>query len=261
MSSLKHIQDLEERLTVAKQEIIQLRMTLSQKHSDRSHSGGLSHNTLTFGGQDNQSESRSTAAAQDNVTPIMAVSWRQATTCIYVEEIPPEPLTTRLLSIWDTILSVQLPIVPLADYKRETEKLYEHGKLDRVPQAWRGVLFAIIACAMQSSGKDTQDYSSEQYIQLAISALDQTWSQPVSLDHVRLALLVSSYFFEANMQLASVLWYESACGLARRLQESAVMKPSQQQALRLSLRWIECVVSSAHSYFANVFSQAQLCVA
>lgn len=249
MSSLKQIQDLEERLGRAKQEVIQLRMCLAQR-SNENHSdlaNRVQRSTLASPrAHDTSDLGMSTVRRDDNMMLFTNASWHRSSTCIYVEELPHKTLTLRLLQSYERELHPQLPIVPLEDIKLEIEKLYQHGKLDNVPQAWRGMLMAILACALQSTSESSTGYTSDHFAQLAIASLDQSWSGDQSLDQIRSAILLARFFFEADLLTASTVWYSIAFTLARQADHNPSHKASMaddqsKPLLWLALHWFRCV--------------------
>lgn len=244
---MKQIQDMEDRLGRAKQEIVQLRILLSQKQHESD--GDLTHSL-------GQSSLNSKQAVERSILPshavghkaqslsMVALTWRRQTSSIFVEELPPQVNLADLLHIFEHSVYFRMPIVSLDDIRQKLDVLFQHGKLDDVPQAWRAMLMATIACSIQLVKRSGHDLNPDQYVQMAISALDQSWSGNMTVDHVRLALLLAIYFFEANAFTASAMWLQTACIIYSQTDFDQYSSRSNagvhtRQALSTAIRWLK----------------------
>ena len=123
-------------------------------------------------------------------------------------ELPPKHVADNLVRQYRNTLHPTLPLVHWPSFGEQYDNAYKNGSLHGVPRIWSALLFAIFACGtLHRSWHDGQ-----KYLETSKSLIDM-WTEDLTLDHVRVALLSSIFLTEMNLKSAGWIWI----GLAVRI--------------------------------------------
>ena len=115
--------------------------------------------------------------------------------------LPPKEAADILLSHYHSTIHPTLPVVYWRSFTEQYESVYSDGHLRKASSVWCSLLFAILACgSLHRSWSDGR-----QYLDISKSFIDP-WSDNLTLDHARTALLHSLFLVESNNQSAGWVW-------------------------------------------------------
>ncbi|KAL9615196.1 MAG: hypothetical protein Q9167_000403 [Letrouitia subvulpina] len=116
-------------------------------------------------------------------------------------QLPPKQIADDLLSMYRISFHATFPLVDWNTFCQDYESAYRQGSLQRAPQIWSALFFAVLACGTLCNslrnGKDFLDQSQKLF--------DHT-ADDFTLDHVRTALLNSVFLVELNHKSAGWIW-------------------------------------------------------
>jgi len=115
--------------------------------------------------------------------------------------LPPKDVADVLLHQFHFTLHPMLPILHWHSFQDRYEAVYRDGSLHNVPRIWSALLFAVFACGtLHRSWSDGQ-----KYLEISRSLID-LWTEDLTLDHARTALLSSIFLIEMNLKSAGWTW-------------------------------------------------------
>lgn len=134
--------------------------------------------------------------------------------------LPPKPIADRLLQQYRAALHHVAPMLHWPTFQTEYEQLYLRGTFQGLRRIWRALFFAALACgsivgdAMQVSSNS--EAGASRFCDIAKSDI-RTIDDDVSVDHVRVCLLLSICFMDMNRKPSSWFWLSSAVRFAQYL--------------------------------------------
>ena len=223
MSSIKQVQDLEKQLSLAKQQIGQLRHLL---HGSGAPEFGASSSRVPMldvsegakeprsgppqlpGFDDVRANVRNYARGIFKPPPPFRVFGRQPNYPHTTPALPSKEVTDRLLSHYHGSVHIYAPHIHWPTFTQEYENVYREGTFQQSPHNWVSLFFAVLACGTlmeQQPGGSPQEGEGAQYLETCMRNIN-TWSDELNIDVVRTSLLISIYFIETNLRSAGWMW-------------------------------------------------------
>ena len=127
-----------------------------------------------------------------------------------IPALPPLQEVDHLLEQYHTYFHKVLPSVHWLSFSSKVKGLYIKNSLDSEPKIWVALFFSVLALgALQD-----RTYDSQKHFNTAKSMFD-VWTDNITVDHPRVALLLAIYFIEANQRDAG--W--TCLGVAIRMSQ------------------------------------------
>jgi ribosomal protein L37AE/L43A len=235
MSSIKQVQDLEKQLAQAKLQINQLRGMLQE--------GGappIGPNASTFpplqlpenpakerrpsppvleGFETVQANIRTFGKGIFKPPPPHRHFGPQPTYPYHTHILPPKHLADHLISLYRGSVHLYAPHLHMPTFMQEYEDLYRIGNFERSRHIWVALFYAVLACGtlMDSRPMNTSEESEgAQYLKRCMDSMN-TWTDELTLDHVRMSLLISIYFVEVNLRSPAWVWLGAAVRISQDL--------------------------------------------
>lgn len=121
-------------------------------------------------------------------------------------DLPSKHEADMLLRQYQYTMHPTLPMVHWPSFQEQYETVYRSNSLDRVPSVWIALLYAVFACgALHRSWQEGM-----KYLEISRSLIDM-WTEELTLDHVRTALLSSIFLVEMNLKSAG--WTYIGCAV------------------------------------------------
>ncbi|MCJ1385365.1 hypothetical protein MMC17_008487 [Xylographa soralifera] len=212
MSSIKQVQDLEKQLSIARQEVSQLRSRTRRDAAPASseedlmmRSPSLVDPALGSSKRRKLTASHDFASVRQNMeiygngvvrVPGHRIS-REPNTMTSVPELPLRSLADRLLENYRRSFQMTLPILDWPVFLRKYEDVYEEGTLRNTPRSWIAVLFAVLACGFLRENW----VEGKRLIEMAKNAM-VFLENDLNFDHARSAILISLFLTETNERSA-----------------------------------------------------------
>ena len=115
--------------------------------------------------------------------------------------LPPKQVADVLLRQYHFTLHPTIPVLHWHAFQEQYDAVYREGSLHSVPRIWVGLLFAVFAV-----GTLHRDWKEGQkYLEISRSQIDM-WTEDLTLDHARAALLTSIFLVEMNLKSAGWTW-------------------------------------------------------
>lgn len=223
MSSIKQVQDLEKQLSLAKQQIGQLRTMLQDGGASDLDSANARLPALHV--PEASKEPRSAAPAMEGFDevrgnirnyargifkppPPYRVFGRQPNYPHTTPSLPSKQVADRLLSHYHGSVHVYAPQLHWPTFTQEYENVYRVGSFQQSPHNWVSLFFGVLACGTlmdQQPNGSPQEGDGAQYLDICMRNLN-TWSDELNIDTVRTSLLISIYFIETNLRSAGWMW-------------------------------------------------------
>lgn len=122
--------------------------------------------------------------------------------------LPAKDVADALIRQYHCTLHPTLPMIHWPSFQEKYNAVYREDSLDEVPLIWVALLYAVFACgALHRSLQDGQ-----KYLETSRSLIDM-WTEDLTLDHARTALLSCIFLVEMNRKTAGWTWI----GLAVRI--------------------------------------------
>ncbi|CAK4030058.1 related to ZFR1 regulator of fumonisin biosynthesis [Lecanosticta acicola] len=235
MSSIKQVQDLEKQLSMAKQQINQLRGMLQDGGAAEMNTSVPNIPSLRL--LDATAKERRSAPQPlegfDEVRQNIRTfgkgifkpppPYRQfAPQPIYSHAshppLPPKHVADRLLSFYHGSVHLYAPHVHWPTFVQEYEEVYRAGSFQSCRQNWIALFYAVLACGtlMDPPVNAGEEGEGARFLEISMRSND-TWSDELSLDHVRTCLLVSIYHVEMNLRTPGWVWLGAAVRSAQDL--------------------------------------------
>ncbi|CZT23924.1 related to ZFR1 regulator of fumonisin biosynthesis [Ramularia collo-cygni] len=230
MSSIKQVQDLEKQLSMAKQQIGQLRGMLQDgSSSDAPRVPALNlpdENVpkerrpappMLEGFEDVRNNIRTHSKGVFKLPPPYRQYGPQPTYPNHSQPLPPKHVADRLMSLYHRTIHVYAPHIHFPTFMQEYEELYRVGTFAQCRDIWVALFYAVLACGtlMDNSPKSSMEESEGgKFMDICMKSIN-TWSDEMTVDHVRTTLLVSVYFAEMNMQTPGWIWLGTSVRVAQ----------------------------------------------
>lgn len=231
MSSIKQVQDLEKQLSIAKQQINQLRTMLQEGGASDLETSAMNVPALKLPETPsvNSKEHRPDPPTMEDFDSVRAnvrnfgrgifkppppyrVRVQQPPYPHPTHGLPPKHVADRLLSHYHGSVHVYSPHLHWPTFIQEYENLYRAGTFESCSHIWVAVFYAVLACGTlmdpQPSGA-AQEADGAKYIHDCMRSIN-TWSDELTLDTARVGLLISIYLIEINLRSAGWMWLGSA---------------------------------------------------
>ena len=115
--------------------------------------------------------------------------------------LPPKDVGDVLLRQYRYTIHPTLPMLHWHSFNEQYEAVYRDGSLHNVPRIWSALLFAVFACGtLHRSWSEGQ-----KYLEVSRSLVD-LWTEDLTLDHARTALLNCMFLVESNLKSAGWTW-------------------------------------------------------
>ena len=115
--------------------------------------------------------------------------------------LPPKDVADVLLRQYRYTIHPTLPMFHWHTFQEQYEAVYKDGSLHNVPRIWSALLFAVFACGtLHRSWSEGQ-----KYLEVSRSLID-LWTEDLTLDHARAALLTCMFLVESNLKSAGWNW-------------------------------------------------------
>ena len=128
-----------------------------------------------------------------------------------VTQPPPLPakcMADDILNYYHHSIHRTLPILDWKSFEEQYETVYRKGLTYRKDHAWLGLFFSILAIGTLHRSR----VEAKQYLDTSRSYMD-VWTDDLTLDHARVALLTSMFLVEINLKSAG--W--TSLGIATRV--------------------------------------------
>ena len=224
MSSIKQVQDLEKQLSLAKQQINQLRSMLQEGGATDPDVGAISVPTLHLP-ELNNNERRQQPPPIDGFEVVRKnirnysrgifkppPPYRQVGSQILyphaAHALPPRHVVDRLLSHYRGSVQVYAPMLHWPTFMQEVDAVYRTGSFQRSTHIWVSLFYGVLACGTlmdpQPNGSP-QEGEGAGYLDLSMRSIN-TWSDDLTMDLARATLLISIYFVETNLTSGGWVW-------------------------------------------------------
>ena len=127
-------------------------------------------------------------------------------------ELPPKHVADELLRSYYGSFHVTVPILHWPSFIQDCESVYQEGSFRRVTQIWCSLLFAVLALGSLSDSRP----QGKRYLEVSRMLVD-LWTDNLSLDHARCALLISVFLVETNVRSKGWIWLGFAVRIAQDL--------------------------------------------
>lgn len=233
MSSIKQVQDLEKQLSLAKQQINQLRTMLQEGGSGEMSSNAQQVPSLNLpevgkrerrqappvidGFDDVRRNIRNYSKGIFKPPPPYRQFGPQPTYPHVTHALPPKHIADHLLSHYRGSVHVYAPHLHWPTFIQEYEDLYRAGTFERCRHIWVALFYAVLACGTLMDPQrrsPTEESEGAQFLEKSISSVN-TWSDELTVDHVRTSLLLSIYFMEINLRSPGWVWLGAAVRISQ----------------------------------------------
>lgn len=228
MSSIKQVQDLEKQLSIAKQQINQLRNMLQEGGAGEMNSNAPQVPSLNLpdtstrqrrhappvidGFDEVRKNIRTYSKGIFKPPPPYRQFGPQPTYPHITHALPPKHVADHLLSQYRGSVHVYAPHLHWPTFIQEYEELYRAETFERCRHIWVALFYAVLACGtlMDPQRRNSAEESEgAQFLEKSISSIN-TWSDELTVDHVRTSLLLSIYFMEMNLRSPGWVWLGAA---------------------------------------------------
>lgn len=232
MSSIKQVQDLEKQLSIAKQQINQLRTMLQEGGSQDANAPSTvpalqlpevttkerRHPPPVIEGFD---EVRNNIRTYGKGIFKPPHPYRQcapqATYPHVAQSLPPKNVADHLVAHYRGSVHLYAPHLHLPTFMQEYEELYRAGSFSQCRHIWVTLFYAVLACGTlmdPQPPKSGEESAGAQYMEKCMSSMN-VWSDELTIDHVRASLLISIYFVETNLRSPAWIWLGAAVRISQ----------------------------------------------
>lgn len=157
--------------------------------SDGGNTAKIGANMTKFGRGIFKSPNAETSIASHTATPTPS------------PDLPHKDVADVLLRRYQTTIHPTLPLVKWKTFQDQYEAVYRDGSLHNIPSTWCAFLFAVFACGtLHRSWPEGRKY------QEVSKSLVNSWTENLTMDHVRAALLNAMFLVESNSKSAGSIW-------------------------------------------------------
>ncbi|KAF1985211.1 hypothetical protein K402DRAFT_413376 [Aulographum hederae CBS 113979] len=238
MSSIKQVQDLQNQLQDAKDQISQLRGMLREGGTVQSETNPLENTPLKLPEINPRVERRRDPPVLGNFEPVRnnvrnygrgifkpPPAYRQMPHKMTFESneptLPPKAVTDQLVTNYYRSFHRYMPIMHWPTFLHDIDSLYAKGTFLGSPQIWVSMFHAVLACGTLMSGDDAPDAlkadaEGVHYLTYSIRCLN-TWTDELQIDSARACLLSSIFLTELNLKSAGWVWLGSAVRICQEI--------------------------------------------
>lgn len=130
--------------------------------------------------------------------------------------LPAKNYADLLLTQYISCIHPFMPLIHWPSFVVQYDKVYQSGSLAGVPRDWAACLFAAFACASLHTREPNKVDNGKGYLRVCDNLLD-IFTDDVSMDKVRAALLASIFLHEVGSKSASWVWMGSAVRLGQEI--------------------------------------------
>ncbi|KAK8210659.1 fungal-specific transcription factor domain-containing protein [Phyllosticta capitalensis] len=238
MSSIKQVQDLQNQLVDAKQQITQLKSMLSHGGAMDIRKQEADTPTLNLPDIIPSSLSRQSPPqitnfhhvrkniriygrgifkAPPHARPAIPPALYPSSGAL----LPPKQVTDTVLAHYYASYHFYGPLVHWPTFEARVESVYKAGTFEGMPQIWVALFFAVMACGTlqcvdPAPDQPKADVEGKKFIDMAALCIN-TWSDDTTLDHACATLLISHFLSEMNLRSAGWIWLGSAVRISQDL--------------------------------------------
>ncbi|EGP90579.1 uncharacterized protein MYCGRDRAFT_36968 [Zymoseptoria tritici IPO323] len=233
MSSIKQVQDLEKQLSMAKQQINQLRSMMQDGGTSDQGIGTANVPQLRLpergpklrrepppvinGFDDVRKNIRNYSKGIFKPPPPYRTTGPQPLITQSNLPLPPKHVADRLLGHYHSWMHASAPLLHFPTFMQDYEDVYHAGTFAQCPGIWVALFHAVLACGTlmePQPDKTVAETDGARYIETCLMSIN-TWSDDLTLDRVRVALLLSVFFIEVNMQSPAWIWLGAAARISQ----------------------------------------------
>lgn len=115
--------------------------------------------------------------------------------------LPPKDTADALIHQYHRTFHTTLPMIHWPSFCDQYNDVYRTRSLERVPRIWVSLLYSVFACGSLHSAW----HEGRKYLEISGSLFD-LWTEDLTLDHARVALLTCIYLVEMNLKSAGWNW-------------------------------------------------------
>lgn len=136
-------------------------------------------------------------------------------------EMPPRADFAHLSRSYLDSIHEAFPILHWPTFQHEVDQVYTARSFQGMSREWIGLFFAVLACgSISSSNSPTRSPKlqsrSPSYLEVSAQILSPP-SPELTINHARVALLLSIYAVESNMKSSGSVWLSLAVRIAQTL--------------------------------------------
>lgn len=147
-----------------------------------------------------------------NLPPVSRQNAPAVASLVSPPELPPKHVADELLRSYYGGFHVAVPILHWPSFIQDYESVYQDGSFRRVTQIWCSLLFAVLALGSLSDPRQ----QGQRYLEVSRMLVD-LWTDNLSLDHARCALLISVFLVETNVKSKGWIWLGFAVRISQDL--------------------------------------------
>lgn len=236
MSSIKQVQDLEKQLATAKQQINHMRSAMQDGGSPETDGNMPSIPALNLP-ETSSREHRpgppmlsNFDGVRQNIRNFSRGIFKPPAPYRFTESspahfdkdtpLPPKHIADRLLSHYQGSVHVYAPHLHWPSFVQDHEELYRAGTFKGKPSIWVSLFFAVLACGtlmdQPPNGNSAAESEGAQFVRTAMQSID-FHCDDLTLDHVRVNMLLSIYHLEMNIRSTGWIWLASAVNIAQEI--------------------------------------------
>jgi len=148
--------------------------------------------------------------------------------------LPPKDVADVLIRQYHFTLHPTLPMIHWPSFQRRYDDVYHVESLEGVPLIWVALLYAVFACGTLHRSW----HEGRKYLEASRSLIDM-WTDDLTLDHARVALLSCIFLVEMNLKSAGWNWIGFAVRIAFEigLHCEAGTWPAIEEEMRRRVWW------------------------
>lgn len=161
--------------------------------------------------------------------------------------LPAKHIADRCLANYRGSVHVYAPHLHWPTFVQEYEELYRVGTFQHSRQPWVALFFAVLACGTLMEPrppKPEDDADGSHFLDMCMMNFN-TWSDELTIDHVRACLLISIYSVETNFRSSGWVWLGAAVRISqdiglhleRRSYTSREVEMSMEAEMRRRVWW------------------------
>lgn len=115
--------------------------------------------------------------------------------------LPPKDVADVLIRQYHFTIHPTLPMIHWPSFQEQYDDAYRCESLDGVPHTWVALLYAVFACGTLHRSW----HEGKRYFEASRTLIDM-WTEDLTLDHARVALLSCIFLVEMNLKSAGWNW-------------------------------------------------------
>ncbi|KAF2461996.1 fungal-specific transcription factor domain-containing protein [Lineolata rhizophorae] len=159
--------------------------------------------------------------------------------------LPPWATTDRLLTQFHEVFQLHAPLLHWPTFLNEVREVYRKGSFQSCPQVWVALFHIVLACGTlqtldYSSGAETPKPDNEgiRFLNITSRTLN-TFADDLTVDHIRVSMLLCVFIMEMNSRSAAWVWLGGAVRIAQDLglHFEAGSSPTVEAEMRRRIWW------------------------